>query len=43
MLMFALGFVAGAVVVGLLAHRKPEWFAKVVSAVNAVDDKINKK
>ena len=36
-----IGFIAGAVVVGFIAHRKPEWFANVVAAANAVDDKIN--
>lgn len=36
-LLFGLGFLA----CGVLANRKPEWFAKVVKAANAVDDKVN--
>lgn len=34
-------FVAGGVVVGVVANRKPEWFANVVKVVNAVDAKVN--
>lgn len=41
MLLFGLGFAAGAVAIGFLANRKPEWFAKVVKVANAVDDKVN--
>lgn len=35
------GFAIGAVAVGWTAHKRPEWFARVVSAANAVDDKVN--
>lgn len=38
---FALGAIVGAIIVGLIAHRKPEWFATIVKAANAVDDKVN--
>ena len=40
-MLFAIGFAAGATVVGIIANRKPEWFAKVVKIANAVDDKVN--
>lgn len=39
---YFLAFVAGCVVMGLVANRKPEWFARVVKAANAVDDQVNK-
>jgi hypothetical protein len=35
----ALGIALGAIGIGFLANRKPEWFAKVVKVANAVDDK----
>lgn len=34
-------FVAGCVVTGVVAHRKPDLFNKAVTVVNAVDDKVN--
>lgn len=36
-----LSFIAGGVVVGWVAHKRPGWFAKTVSLVNAVDKKVN--
>ena len=39
---FLVGFVAGGVVVGLLANRKPQWFASVVSTINAADNQAKK-
>jgi hypothetical protein len=41
MLMFIWGFIVGGVVIGVVANRRPLWFAHVVTAANAVDDKIN--
>lgn len=41
MLEFAAGIIIGVVIIGILANRRPQWFAKVVSAANAVDAKIN--
>ena len=41
MFVFAVGVAVGAVAVGFVANRKPEWFAKVVSVANAVDAKAN--
>lgn len=38
---FGFGFLVGALVVGLISHRKPEWFASIVATANAVDDKVN--
>lgn len=38
---FLIGLAIGAIVVGWTAHKRPEWFARVVSAANAVDDKVN--
>jgi len=40
---FLLGCIVGGVIIGVLAHRKPEWFARVVAEVNIVDDKVNDK
>lgn len=37
---FVIGFVVGSIAVGVLAHRKPAWFAQVVAVANAVDDKV---
>jgi hypothetical protein len=39
--MFWFGLIVGAVLMGILANRRPQWFAKVVKAANAVDDKVN--
>jgi hypothetical protein len=36
------GVVIGAVGIGLLAHRRPEWFANVVSVANASIDQTKK-
>ena len=36
-----IGFVIGCIVMGVVANRRPEWFAKVVRVANAVDDKVN--
>lgn len=41
MIEFSAGFIIGAVIIGILANRRPQWFAKVVSAANAVDAKVN--
>lgn len=41
MLGFLIGLAVGAVVIGVIANRRPEWFARVVRAANAVDDKVN--
>lgn len=41
MLLFALGFAAGAIVIGIVANRRPNWFASVVKAANIVDAKVN--
>lgn len=41
MLVDILCFVAGGVVVGWVAHKRPGWFAQTVSLVNAVDKKVN--
>ncbi len=40
-MMFTIGFIVGAVVIGFIANRRPEWFAKVVFVANTVDDKVN--
>lgn len=37
MLWGLLGFVAGAFVTGMIAHRWPTFFASAVTAVNAAD------
>lgn len=37
----AFGFVAGCIFTGWVAHKKPTWFNKAVTFVNAVDDKVN--
>lgn len=39
--MFILGFLAGAIVIGVIANRRPQWFAKVVKAANVADARIN--
>jgi hypothetical protein len=31
----------GGVAVGVLANRRPEWFAKVVKVANVVDSAVN--
>lgn len=41
MIGFALGFVAGAVVIGFIANRRPQWFAGIVRLTNIVDDAVN--
>lgn len=38
---FVLGAAVGAIVIGVIANRRPNWFANVVKAANAVDDKVN--
>lgn len=40
-MMFLAGFAVGALTIGIIANRRPQWFAKVVKIANAVDDKIN--
>lgn len=39
--MFYIGLVLGMVIMGFVANRRPNWFANVVKAANAVDDKVN--
>jgi hypothetical protein len=43
--MFLFGFLAGvavgAIVIGVLANRRPQWFAKVVAASNVVANQVN--
>lgn len=34
-------FIAGGIVIGVVANRRPLWFAHVVQAANAVDAKVN--
>jgi hypothetical protein len=41
MLTFILGAIAGAIVIGFIANRRPLWFAHVVTAANSVDAKVN--
>lgn len=41
MITFLLGLFAGAVVIGFIAHKKPDLFARVVLEVNKLDDKVN--
>jgi hypothetical protein len=41
MLSFLFGVLVGGGAVGLIANRRPQWFAKGVALVNAVDDKVN--
>jgi hypothetical protein len=36
-----IGFLAGAIVTGIIAHRKPEWFNRAVAIVNKADDQVN--
>ena len=38
---FLAGLALGAVVVGFVANRKPEWFASLVRLANLVDTKVN--
>ena len=40
-LAFGLGTLLGAIVIGFIANKQPQWFAKVVSAADAVDTKVN--
>jgi hypothetical protein len=37
----AVGVFVGGVAVGLLAHRKPEWFARVVVLGNEASEVVN--
>lgn len=37
------GAVVGGLVVGVIANRRPQWFAKGVAVVNQFDDKVNAK
>lgn len=41
MLSFIFGFAVGAVIIGVVANRRPQWFAKIVRGANAVDDSVN--
>jgi protease II len=36
-----IGLAVGGVIVGVVANRRPLWFAHVVTAANAVDAKVN--
>ncbi len=37
------GLIGGSLIVGVVAHRRPDWFNKAVVIVNKVDDKINEQ
>ena len=41
MMNFLWGMIAGGVLIGVVANRRPQWFARVVAAANAVDDAVN--
>ena len=34
-------FLAGAIVIGVIANRRPQWFAHVVTMANSIDNKVN--
>ena len=43
MIELALGFVAGVAVTAIVAHNKPEWFAKVVKQAAVVTNEVQDK
>jgi len=36
-----IGFAIGAIVIGVIANRRPQWFASIVTMANKIDDKVN--
>jgi hypothetical protein len=38
---FLAGMFLGAVVMGWVAHKRPQWFARVVAETNSFNDKVN--
>ena len=43
MLVFLIGFVAGVIVTGVVAHNKPEWFSDIVAKVAKLESKVEDK
>jgi len=41
MMNFLWGMIAGGVLIGVVANRRPQWFNRMVTAANAVDDAVN--
>lgn len=41
MILNVICFFAGAIVIGVIANRRPQWFAHVVTMANSIDDKVN--
>lgn len=38
---FITGFVVGAITIGVIANRRPGWFASLVTMANAFDNQVN--